>query len=427
MTRSNRVAVLVGAHHAATQFVPELRARDVECVHVRVPHPPASSMFPSVPREDFLAEVTHHGDLNETVACLGRYRPAWVIPGYEGSVELADQLADALGSPGNGIERSTARRDKFNMALAVSGRGLRVIRQFKCADPERAVAWAREENLTRTVVKPVHGSGTDSVFLCSTEASIRRRAAAVLGSRHHVGLLNEEILIQEFIDGSEYIVNTVSRNGLHRVTGVWLYHKFELPGVTAIYDWDELLDPADPVVERLSEYARGVLDALEIRHGPAHTEIMVDAAGPVLIECGARLDGLDYRPLTCRCMGVGQVEIACDAYLAPDAFLVGARSYSRLEHATNVVLITPAATTATSFDRLAQIRTLPSFVDLLLRVRPGDHLPATTDYQTAPGVVFLAHPDDDVIRKDYRRIREIQAGGLFSRSIGTAPDRFTLD
>lgn len=415
MMEPARVAVLIEAYHAATQFVPELARQGVDCVHVRTPYVPSSSMFASIPRDAFLAEIVHHGDLEQTLMHLRQFHPSCVIPGFEGGIELADQLAEALGLPGNGVDKSEARRDKFKMANAVSDSGLRVARQFKCTDPESAAVWARKEGLGCTVVKPIHGAGTDSVFICSTEADIRSRASAVLGSRHHLGLLNDDILIQEFIDGEEYIVNTVSCNGVHRVTGVWLYHKLQLPGVTAIYDWDELLDPADPIVDRLVDYTLGVLDALGIGYGPAHTEIMVDGAGPVLIECGARLDGLDYQPLTRRCMGVGQLEAACDAYLEHAAFLAKSeRIYTRIEHATNVLLISGSDTIVTSFSKLDEIRQLPSFVDMMLRVRPGDSLPATVDYQTAPGVVFLAHSDPDVIREDYRSIRKLEEGGLFN-------------
>jgi biotin carboxylase len=412
VTEPPAVAVIVDGYHAGSQFVSELRRRGIASIHVKTCVEPGG-MFPPVPGDMYLAEIEHDGDVERTLNRLRPFAPGCVIPGTETGVELADRIGSALGLPGNGLDRSEARRNKFHMAAAVADRGLRVAHQVKCDDPESAVAWAREQSLQRTVVKPLHGAGTDSVFICSTESELRRRASAVLGTRHHLGLTNDAILVQEFVEGDEYVVNTVSCEGTHHISGVWLYHKLQLPGVTAIYDWDELLEPSDPIVGRVAAYALGVLDALEIRNGPAHTEIMVDANGPVLIECGARLDGLDYPPLTRRCMGVGQLEVACDAYTDRSAFLAGAPLYARKEHASNVLLITRSESAARSTTRLDQIRRLPSFVDLLLRVADGDPLPVTIDYQTAPAVVFLAHPDDTVIREDYRRIRELEGAGIF--------------
>ncbi len=36
---------------------------------------------------------------------------------------------------------------------------------------------------------------------------------------------HKEVLIQEYIDGTEYVVNTVSCNGKHMVTDIWVYSK----------------------------------------------------------------------------------------------------------------------------------------------------------------------------------------------------------
>jgi biotin carboxylase len=413
-----RVAVLVDACHAATQLVQEINRRGFACVSVKRPGPPPSSMFPALPADSFLAKIAHCGDLEETAMRLRRFEPECVIAGSEEAVELADRLAAALGLPGNGVEKSTARRDKYAMANTVSASGLRVARQSKHADVDSAAAWLRESGLPRVVVKPLHAAGTESVFVCSSEAELRRQAAAILGGRHHLGLVNDEILVQEFVEGDEYIVNTVSCDGVHRLAGVWLYHKRRLEGRAPIYDWDELVEPADLLVASLADYALGILDALGIRFGPAHTEIMVDADGPVLIECNARLDGLEYQPLTRRCMGYGQIELTCDAFMHPQAFLAGDVRYPQKEHASNIVMITPRDATVQSFDKLAEIRRLPSFVGLLLRVRPGDALKATVDYATSPGVVFLSHPDASVLREDRQRVQSLEGGGLFAATGG---------
>lgn len=40
-----------------------------------------------------------------------------------------------------------------------------------------------------------------------------------------LGGVNEGALIQEFLDGTEYVVDTVSRGGVHRVCAIWEYDK----------------------------------------------------------------------------------------------------------------------------------------------------------------------------------------------------------
>lgn len=418
MPDAGAVAILVDAFHSGTQFIPELAARGIGCVHVQTRDWPPS-MYPQLTDDPFLA-VLRPGqdlpvqDLTQTLDDLRQYRPVCVLAGSESGVELADQIADGLDLPGNELGKSHARRDKYAMANAVSKAGLRTIRQVRCTDIDSAVTWAAENISGQAVVKPLDSAGTDDVFFCETPADIRRRAAMILGHRHHLGVVNRAVLVQEFIEGSEYIVDTVSCDGDHRVTAIWLYHKHHLPGVTAIYDWDELVDPRSPEAAPLIDYTKGVLDALDIRYGPAHTEIMVDKDGPVLIECGARLDGLEYLPLAQRCFGTSQLQITCDAYLDRGAFQAGPDVLIPRARSINVVLITHGETVMATTKKLSQIEALPSFAGLLLRAKPGDRLPVTVDYQTAPGVVFLAHEDRNVIESDLRQLRKLEAGGLFS-------------
>ena len=44
-----------------------------------------------------------------------------------------------------------------------------------------------------------------------------------------------------------------------------------------------------------------MLDALGIRFGPAHTEVMLTATGPVLVESGARMHGSVPDEIVDRC------------------------------------------------------------------------------------------------------------------------------
>ena len=85
-------------------------------------------------------------------------------------------------------------------------------------------------------------------------------------------------------------MNSVSRDGAHRVIEVWRYHKRIVDG-RSIYDYEDLLPLDEAGAQSVWRYARGVLDALEIRAGAGHTKVMFTEDGPYLIECGARLGG----------------------------------------------------------------------------------------------------------------------------------------
>lgn len=100
---------------------------------------------------------------------------------------------------------------------------------------------------------------------------------------------------------------------------VWRYYKRSVAGRT-VYDYEVLLPPDDPTAQQIIDYTVAVLDALEIRNGAAHTEVMFTARGPVLVECGARLGGGQMPELLTRCTGTNQVDSLAYAIAQPEPF-----------------------------------------------------------------------------------------------------------
>jgi len=39
---------------------------------------------------------------------------------------------------------------------------------------------------------------------------------------------------------------------------------------------------------------------------------------------------------------------------------------------------------------------------------PGDLITPTVDLFSCPGIIYLVHPDRDVLQRDYERIRELE-------------------
>ena len=51
-------------------------------------------------------------------------------------------------------------------------------------------------------------------------------------------LRNDGMLVQEFLDGIEYVVDSISRNGKHIVVGIWQYKKLKDDVNKSIsYEW----------------------------------------------------------------------------------------------------------------------------------------------------------------------------------------------
>jgi biotin carboxylase len=228
-----------------------------------------------------------------------------------------------------------------------------------------------------------------------------------------MGLVNNELLIQEYLTGQQYTVNTVTYPGpdgwpLHYVSEVWLDCRREVPGGKMIYDRMDLLAGDDPRTQIVGAYITEVLDALGVVCGPAHNEVMVTSAGPVLIEVNARLAGMTDPAAMLRALGDSHVSLAVEAATDPAGFgrRHGRRPYQRLARAVQLDL---AADRAGILDpgTLAAIRSLPTVCGWVGHVAPGDPVRRTVDLVTSPGMLYLAGPADHV-ESDIARIRAME-------------------
>jgi biotin carboxylase len=264
------------------------------------------------------------------------------------------------------------------------------------------------------VLKPLTSAGTDNVRICHSPAEVRAAHAAIMASTTRYGARNETVLVQEYLDGDEYFVNTVSRDGVHHLVEVWRYHKRAIDGGHWMYDYEQPVPLTDPHVGDLVDYTLAVLDALEIRNAAGHTEVMRTAAGPVLVESAARMGGSHQPEVVSRCVGTNQVECLALAIARPDDVvrrrLPTYRPRSALRYVT---LISPGAGVVPEPDGFAALRALPSFLDLVLTTPPGTPITRTVDLATSIGYVYLESDDPELVETDYKRLRESELDGLY--------------
>lgn len=81
------------------------------------------------------------------------------------------------------------------------------------------------------------------------------------------------MLCQEFLRGKEYVIDQVSRDGIHKTMMVWVYDKRPANNSAFVYFGMVPVDPSSMEARILIPYARGVLDALGVKNGPSHAEV----------------------------------------------------------------------------------------------------------------------------------------------------------
>ena len=162
---------------------------------------------------------------------------------------------------------------------------------------------------------------------------------------------------------------------------------------------------------------RRVLDALGVKNGPSHGEVMMTPEGPCLVEMNCRAHGGDgnWRPL-CRALtgGYSQVEAAVDAFLdkrefatlpdkPPSPFKASGQEVILVSFSRGKVKATPG---------YEVIKQLPSYVYLETGVREGSELDYTIDLFTGIGSVILMHQDRQVLDRDVALIRNMEKENL---------------
>lgn len=413
-TRTKRIAI-VDAHSTGSLLPAVLDQYDIECVHVRSPRP---DVIPSCAVEDFIDDIRHFGDIEATASVLRKHEVSNVIAGQEAGVELADQLSAALGAPGNGMTRPTARRNKYEMALALRDAGLAHAAGMVSTDADEIIAWAETAAGYPVVLKPVTGSRTDDAVPCSSPEQIRAVHEKIMNSTDRHGIPHTTVFAQEFLDGDECFVNTVSRDGKHHTVDIWRCHTTRLPGGNSVYDYNEPLAPDDPVAKDLESYTHHVLDALGVHNAAGHTEVILTARGPVLAESAACMGSGQVLDISNRCFGVNQVELLALSLAKPAEFdRLPTTAYQLLEHQRLVHLINPRAHgVIPSYEAMAAIRALPSHVFTVLRHSEGKLIPPTLDAATQPGFVFLVSDDPAQLHADYQKLRAIERDHLYDNN-----------
>jgi predicted ATP-grasp superfamily ATP-dependent carboligase len=419
-----RSVAIVDAYSSGSLLAPLFRERDYRAIHIQSQETIPPDFARSFVRKDFHENIIHR-TIEDSVRQLKELNVEQVLSGgVDSAVELADALSNALGALTNGTSLSAARRDKWLMVKALESAGIRTIPSKLVHSLADARTWAR--NKYPVVAKPRRSAGTDNVWLCDSWPQLEGAFKSIANRTTLFGEINDGVLLQEYIEGTEYIVDTVCSRNSVAVTEICQYRKKPLKG-TIVYDVVELLPSTGLIQAQLSSYAVSVLKALGIKFGPCHFEIMIDHGGPVLVEVGARLDGARAPELCQAATNQNQAEMTVLCYTDPRDFERRARTpYSMHKHLLRVHLISERSGTIVGLPFLDALKELPSFHSINRMLGPGDFLPLTTTLLNLPGIIDLIHPCQETIWDDYKQIREWESAGFFQleaphASAGSAP------
>jgi biotin carboxylase len=356
------------------------------------------------------AHVLHVDELGRDglITRLRELAPNCLIPGSEVGVPLYETLIEhVLPGTGNDPSRAAARRDKWAMAEALRDAGVPHLRQFCSGDPDEIAKWLADEGMADCdlVVKPPASGGTDEVHLVPAGTDWRPLFDRIVGRLNQTGLVNDALLVQEFAEGDEYLVDSYSVDGRHGLVDVCRYGKVRKGDRIGIYDRVDFLSPHDPDAKAVWDYTRRVLDAVGVRNGCGHTEVMLTASGPRLLEIGERPAGGGHQLITKLATGDNHI-LRTVAHRVRGEFVEG---YELQQHVRAAFISAPATgiwTNAEIFDSVGELSTVHA---THFPKSTGDPVKETVDLLSYLAWVILAGPDEQAIEADYRRIKELEA------------------
>ncbi len=355
----------------------------------------------------------------ELAARLRSFDPICLIPGSEIGVLLYEALV-GLVAPGSGnvAALAAARRDKWAMARALAVGGVPHLRQICSADPSEIQAWICAERLeaSHLVVKPPSSAATDEVHIVPPGGDWRSLVDRLVGAVNLTGLVNDAVLVQEFADGPEFLVDSYSVEGAHGLVDVCRYTKVRRGDRIGIYDRVDFLSPEHAHVRKVWPYVRDVLDAVGIRNGCGHCEVILTAAGPRLLEVAERPAGGGHQLISKLATGDNHI-LRTIAHRVHGRFVPG---YQLAQHVRGVFISAPAAGIWHNAEVFDHVDELPTFYAKHFPQAAGDWVPETVDLSNIVGWVILTGPDEAEIDADYRRIKAMERAILIGTSAAAA-------
>ncbi|MBJ2119141.1 MULTISPECIES: ATP-grasp domain-containing protein [Proteus] len=352
--------------------------------------------------------ASHEEAAQQIELALGR-APDFIICGSEPGVLIFDLLCHRWNLLPNLFKLSQARRDKYLMQKQLMLDGIRYIPHYRSGQLSKILTWCEENPFKEYVIKPVCSFGTEGVFFCKNTAEIKNAFNLLINTFDYSGNKNKELLIEQKINGIEYVVDAVSSNGVHFIVNIFKYLKQKVNGIPIYHQM--VTEPVNLFPE-LVDYTKSVLTSLGIKNGTSHNEIIMSSNGPVLIESGARMHGGLGPSLVERCNSHSLIDMSLLVRIAPHQFTDAICTSPVLQrYAVEYFLCAPNQGHIKEINIEKQCSTLKSYGFTICKYKPNDYLQKTTDLVTSYGRIVLFNEEYLALSTDVQVVADLEKKG----------------
>lgn len=230
----------------------------------------------------------------------------------ESALSCVYYVAEGLGSPCNSKECQRITTNKYTMREQMRKCGISIpaYQAIKSKDDRIDIPFP-------IIVKPADSGGSRGVTLVKTQEELGDAL-----NRAFDWSPNQTVMIEQFIEGREFSVESISYKGHHYILQITDKVTTEAPYFVELAHHQ----PADLTeIQRkaIKDLTLRMLDALRIENSAGHTEVKMDSDGiPYVIEMGPRMGG-DYISSDLVKLSTGYdfvkgvLEVATNRFVAP--------------------------------------------------------------------------------------------------------------
>jgi len=227
-------------------------------------------------------------DIVDQEACLS-YAQAQGIDGVitaatDYGVLPAAYIAQQMSLPGLDYQVAKVIKNKYMVRRTLFEHQVAVISQFYELNSIAQLAGIGNSIAYPVMVKPCDGSGSKAVKKVDSALDLQEACAEAIKAS-----LIDKALIEDFIEGREYGVESFVYEGEVHVLGVMGKHMTSPPDYAEIghYFPSQLA-----IEEKVKEVAGNAIKALGINYGAVNMDVLVTEAGQIsIVDVGARMGG----------------------------------------------------------------------------------------------------------------------------------------
>lgn len=198
------------------------------------------------------------------------------------AMPTVNYIAKTLNLVGNSIKCTEITTNKYKMRKALSNNKI-LCPFFKLI---RSLNDIQNENFKfPLIIKPTDRSGSRGIYKVEKIEDLEK---AILNAQKES--LTSEVILEEFINGEEYSVESISQNGIHKILQITKKYTTGAPHFIET-GHEEPANLEDKIIKKIEEVVIKSLQALEIENGASHTELKIYQEEIKIIEIGARMGG----------------------------------------------------------------------------------------------------------------------------------------